>query len=218
MTGKEKCKLLKQIRKEIAESNGIVYLTAECTFEGECRGTCPKCDAEIRYLDDQLQQKAARGEKVSLAGLSLATYESAVDHVEEPSSQEKDFRLSGVMAERPLKEEDEKIGTPDKMGIIFPPPDDGELVTMGESLPFINRVLQMEIEELDLSVRAFNCLTRAGIKTVEELTQMTEEDFKKVRNLGKKSTEEVRQKLQSLGFDFKEDPELAGIMMIDPEN
>ena len=75
MTGKEKCKLLKQIRKEFAESNGIVYLTVECTFEGECKGTCPKCDAEIRYLDDQVQLKAERGEKITFAGLSLDTYE-----------------------------------------------------------------------------------------------------------------------------------------------
>ena len=51
MTGKEKCKLLKAIRREIAETNGIVYLTSECTFEGECKGTCPKCDAEIRMGD-----------------------------------------------------------------------------------------------------------------------------------------------------------------------
>jgi hypothetical protein len=78
MTGKEKCTLLKQIRKEIAESNGIVYLTSECTFDGECRGTCPKCDAEIRYLDDELQRKIDRGEKVTLAGLSLSTYSQAV--------------------------------------------------------------------------------------------------------------------------------------------
>lgn len=75
MTGKEKCKLLKQIRKEFAESNGISYPTEECTFEGECNGTCPQCDAEIRYLDDQMQQKAARGEKITFAGLSLDTYE-----------------------------------------------------------------------------------------------------------------------------------------------
>lgn len=78
MTGKQKCNLLKQIRKEIAESNGIVYLSSECTVDGECRGTCPKCDAEIRYLDDELQRKIDRGEKVTLAGLSLSTYDQAI--------------------------------------------------------------------------------------------------------------------------------------------
>jgi DNA-directed RNA polymerase subunit alpha len=61
----------------------------------------------------------------------------------------------------------------------------------------------MTNEELDLSVRSFNCLKRAGINTVEELTQKTEEDMMKVRNLGKKSLEEVQQKLEALGLGLK---------------
>ena len=65
------------------------------------------------------------------------------------------------------------------------------------------KVLEMTIEELDLSVRSFNCLKRAGINTVEELTQKTEEDMMKVRNLGKKSLEEVQQKLEALGLGLK---------------
>ncbi|MGI5997150.1 MAG: DNA-directed RNA polymerase subunit alpha [Lutispora sp.] len=66
-----------------------------------------------------------------------------------------------------------------------------------------DKVLEMTIEELDLSVRSFNCLKRAGINTVEELTQRTEEDMMKVRNLGKKSLEEVQQKLAALGLSLK---------------
>ena len=65
------------------------------------------------------------------------------------------------------------------------------------------KVLEMAIEELDLSVRSFNCLKRANIDTVEDLTNITEEDMIKVRNLGKKSLEEVIQKLQSLGLSLK---------------
>ena len=65
------------------------------------------------------------------------------------------------------------------------------------------KVLVMTIEELDMSVRSFNCLKRAGIDTVEDLTTRTEEDMIKVRNLGKKSLEEVIQKLHSLGLDLK---------------
>ncbi len=67
------------------------------------------------------------------------------------------------------------------------------------------KVLEMVIEELDMSVRSFNCLKRAGINTVEDLTNRTEEDMIKVRNLGKKSLEEVIQKLHSLGLDLKKD-------------
>jgi DNA-directed RNA polymerase subunit alpha len=65
------------------------------------------------------------------------------------------------------------------------------------------KVLEMTIEELDLSVRSYNCLKRAGINSVEELTQKTEEDMMKVRNLGKKSLEEVQKKLAELGQSLK---------------
>lgn len=64
------------------------------------------------------------------------------------------------------------------------------------------KVLEMTIEELDLSVRSYNCLKRAGINTVEDLTNRTEEDMMKVRNLGRKSLEEVLQKLSALGLSL----------------
>ncbi|MDY4813501.1 MAG: DNA-directed RNA polymerase subunit alpha [Ruminococcus sp.] len=69
------------------------------------------------------------------------------------------------------------------------------------------KVLEMTIEELDLSVRSFNCLKRAGINTVEDLISKSEEDMMKVRNLGRKSLEEVVQKLNSLGFNLREEEE-----------
>jgi len=65
------------------------------------------------------------------------------------------------------------------------------------------KALEMTIEELELSVRSFNCLKRAAINTVEELTQKTEEDMMKVRNLGKKSLDEVKAKLEELGLGLK---------------
>ena len=65
------------------------------------------------------------------------------------------------------------------------------------------KILEMTIEELDLSVRSYNCLKRAGINTVEELTKMTEEDMMKVRNLGRKSLEEVQQKLAEVGLSLR---------------
>ena len=67
------------------------------------------------------------------------------------------------------------------------------------------KVLEMTIEDLDMSVRSFNCLKRAGIDTVEDLTKKTESEMIKVRNLGKKSLEEVIQKLQSLGLTLKQE-------------
>lgn len=67
------------------------------------------------------------------------------------------------------------------------------------------KVLEMTIEELDLSVRSYNCLKRAGINTVQELTTKTEEDMMKVRNLGRKSLEEVQNKLNELGLSLRKD-------------
>ncbi len=79
------------------------------------------------------------------------------------------------------------------------------MVEKGENLQ--EKDLERTIEELDLSVRSFNCLKRAGINTVEDLTNKTEEDMMKVRNLGKKSLEEVIAKLHSLGFNLSQEEE-----------
>lgn len=67
------------------------------------------------------------------------------------------------------------------------------------------KVLEMTIEELDLSVRSYNCLKRAGINTVQELANKTEEDMMKVRNLGRKSLEEVKARLEELGLGLRKD-------------
>jgi DNA-directed RNA polymerase subunit alpha len=69
------------------------------------------------------------------------------------------------------------------------------------------KVLEMPIEDLELSVRSYNCLKRAGISTVEDLANRTEADMMKVRNLGRKSFEEVTNKLHSLGLDFLNEEE-----------
>ena len=79
------------------------------------------------------------------------------------------------------------------------------LVEREESIK--EKVLEMTIEELDMSVRSFNCLKRAGINTVEDLISKTEDDMIKVRNLGKKSLEEVIQKLHSLGLELRKEEE-----------
>ena len=70
-----------------------------------------------------------------------------------------------------------------------------------------DKILEMTVEELDLSVRSYNCLKRAGINTVEELIQRTEEDMMKVRNLGKKSLEEVQRKLEELNLSLRKSDE-----------
>ena len=66
-----------------------------------------------------------------------------------------------------------------------------------------NKGMVMMIEDLDLSVRSYNCLKRAGIQTVDELTQRSEDEMMRVRNLGKKSLKEVKEKLIDMGLGFK---------------
>lgn len=72
MNGKNKCKILKQIRAQIAQDNEIPYITSECKFQGDCTGTCPKCEAELRYLEQELDKRQRAGKAVAVAGMALA--------------------------------------------------------------------------------------------------------------------------------------------------
>ena len=72
MNGKSKCKVLKDIRKKIAAENDIVYVTSECKYQGECSGTCPKCEAELRYLEEELAKRKNLGKTVAVAGIAAA--------------------------------------------------------------------------------------------------------------------------------------------------
>lgn len=70
MNGKSKCKVLKDIRKKIAEANDIAYVTSDCKYKGECSGTCPKCEAEVRYLEEELTKRKNLGKIVAVAGIA----------------------------------------------------------------------------------------------------------------------------------------------------
>ena len=69
--GKQICKILKDIRKQIAEENDIEFVTSECQHKGDCAGTCPKCEAEVRYLESQLARRRSSGRTTRLVGVSL---------------------------------------------------------------------------------------------------------------------------------------------------
>ena len=68
--GKKTCKILKEIRRQIAEANDIEYVVEECQYKGDCLGTCPKCEAEVRYLEQQLHQRQLLGKAIMVAGIS----------------------------------------------------------------------------------------------------------------------------------------------------
>ena len=71
--GKQTCKILKEIRRQIAEANDIEFATSECRYKGDCLGTCPKCEAEVRYLEQQLHARSLAGKAIALAGISAAS-------------------------------------------------------------------------------------------------------------------------------------------------
>lgn len=70
--GKEVCRNLKAIRRHIADENGIALEIPECTYEGECEGTCPRCDAELRYLENELNRRKSLGKVAVMAGVTMS--------------------------------------------------------------------------------------------------------------------------------------------------
>ena len=68
--GKQTCRILKEIRRQIAEVNDIEFITSECQYQGDCLGTCPKCEAEVRYLEQQLERKRMAGKAITILGIS----------------------------------------------------------------------------------------------------------------------------------------------------
>ena len=71
--GKQTCKILKEIRKQIAAENDIELITSECTHKGDCAGTCPKCEAEVRYLERELEKRQRLGKAAVFAGMTIGT-------------------------------------------------------------------------------------------------------------------------------------------------
>ena len=76
--GKEVCKRLKKVRREIAEANDIRLVQEECTHKGDCMGTCPRCEQEVRYLESELSKRRKFGKAVSIIGIAAVTGTVAV--------------------------------------------------------------------------------------------------------------------------------------------
>lgn len=130
MNGKSKCKILKQIRQEIAKRNGIDYVTSECKFQGECTGTCPKCEAEVRQLEQELSKRRQAGKAVAVAGIAAALVASTVGcamkepPVTEPTSQQTETtmetQVDGEMVlpgDVPYEETEDTQELPEWMGV-----------------------------------------------------------------------------------------------------
>lgn len=134
--GKYKCKHLKAVRKRIAEENGIALEQRECTYEGPCRGTCPYCEAEVRYLERSLADRIRLGKAATVAGLGLSlaacggqTSEGVAPRLTTDSSLADDSMTDTLLADSlpPGTQRTE----PEVMDI----PNVGELEIMGEPPP-----------------------------------------------------------------------------------
>ena len=86
MLGKQKCKILKEIRQRIADENDIPYVTRECTHQGNCAGTCPRCESELRYLERQLALRSSMGKRVAVAALCAGMTLGAAGCISAPRS------------------------------------------------------------------------------------------------------------------------------------
>ena len=119
--GKQTCKILKEIRKQIAEENDIELVISECTYKGDCLGTCPKCEAEVRYLERELEKRQRLGKAAVFAGMSIGTLLSvaACDTTSKVTS-DPDKKLAGdVVAIASDPEEPDTIITEPLMGLVM---------------------------------------------------------------------------------------------------
>lgn len=119
MKGKEKCKALKEIRRQIAEKNDIPFAVSQCTFQGECTGTCPKCESELRYLEKELARRKKLGKAIAVAGISVSVCStlsacSPIPHLIDSISDILDENISGMqeITEGSIAPEYEITGTP----------------------------------------------------------------------------------------------------------
>ena len=78
--GKQICKILKEIRQRIAEENDIELITSECSYKGDCQGTCPKCEAELRYLEQELERQQGEKEGSPILSKPMDDFLSSMSH------------------------------------------------------------------------------------------------------------------------------------------
>lgn len=98
--GKETCKALKEIRRKIAEENDINLVIEECTYQGDCKGTCPRCEEELQYLERELEKRRKLGKAVAIVGITAVAAGATVCAVEvakEKTRQVIEERLDGIM-------------------------------------------------------------------------------------------------------------------------
>ncbi len=145
MKGKSKCKILKDIRKQIAKENDIEFITSECKYQGDCLGTCPKCEAEVRYLEEELKKRQSAGKKIAVAGIAAAfalNASSCNDLV--------DSVIGGpIQGDVPMPEQSYETVDGELPSVSQPviTDDSDDIVTEGELVPEESEIVIGEVEE-----------------------------------------------------------------------
>lgn len=196
MTGKEKCTLLKQIRREIAESNGIPFQTEECDFDGYCPGYCPKCDEEIRFLDDAINRKALMGEKITLSGISVDTFDEVYASMEAENNA--------------CSNQDNEWDIPDGPMLAGIPCDSFENERLAGLMDVDEDDSRSNNDEVRLSKRPFGAkiyksLEKAGIGTFSDLCSYSREELLSYTGLNSKDIDRIESKLSKLHMSLTED-------------
>jgi DNA-directed RNA polymerase subunit alpha len=190
---------------EMRVEHGYGYVSAEKNKGTEdVIGTIPIDSIFSPISRVKYEVKSTRvGNRMDYDGLILEVWTNGTIKPEEAVAKASELLISNLkifqaiegLVPEEVVEEEEELEFPSQLNQVAPPaPENDE-----------QRILNTTIEDLDLSVRSFNCLKRAGISIVGDLTNRTEEDMMKVRNLGRKSLEEVKKKLEEYGLSFKVD-------------
>ena len=135
--GKRTCKILKEIRAQIAAENDIAFVTSECKHQGDCAGTCPKCEAEVRYLEKELEKRIRLGKAVTVAGLAAAITATSLSATACSLFEQ---TTDGLMVDGDMAPPEVELG-----GAISLPDDGDIMVTDGE--PALPVVYLPEFEE-----------------------------------------------------------------------
>ena len=158
--GKRTCKILKEIRRQIAEANDIEYVVEECQYKGDCLGTCPKCEAEVRYLEEQLHQRQLLGKAAMVAGISVGMFTLSSCNFnntvqgEQPNkdttcqavpNQQEELDVDGMVKTGEVNPEDYPAGMKPKTHIKFYPPTiKGDVDERRRTAPVIKRMRPVE--------------------------------------------------------------------------
>lgn len=163
MKGKQRCKILKEIRQRIADANDIEFITSECQHKGDCLGTCPKCEAELRYLERELERRQRLGKTIVVAGLSALIATSSVGCDDwiggretggDPLPDERyEQELNGDIA---LAPEDTELG-----GVMPLPPEPEDELTGDPAWP--DPITKLEVVGSDLTAEELTSILMLGV-------------------------------------------------------